>query len=230
MKRVKGFVFNSFVLDNRPDASGLGHLRDIFESRPYREETGFGFSKITMDTECISAVLLKKGNTYIQSYDEKTGELVKSAISVFTTLRFEIDVAREILTAYGGYSQLNSLRSVFRNIPELKFGSEPIEIRPADFRENLDVSSVGYQIKQLTVKSFNYQDAILGRFSGEVSDQLIGSKVLEDYGSNVVKVTFQLRTDGGDLLVQLHPQGNIKMLCEEDEFEYYLNYLKQLIF
>ncbi len=230
MKRVKSLVFNSFSLEMNDDFQSIEDILKVLQGYKYNDEVGFGFSELNSEFSCIQALMLKRNNTYIQEYDVALLKLVKKQISVFTSVKFEIDQQLRLLTVFGSCSQLNSLKMVFRNIPTLKFASDPITLNSDDFCERLKEQQLEFKITQLTIKSFNYNDGILGRFSGEVSNQTLATDLLKIYGSNVVKLTFQIRINQEVILLQLHPNGSVKLLCEEEDFDYYLNYLKQIIF
>lgn len=230
MKRVRSIIFSSFKIDSSESSKSTESTHKIFKDQPYSETSGFGFSRVQSVGKKLEAVLLKRNNTYVQEYDSEHEELIKRQIIVFSTLKFEIDAEIQLLTVYGGNSQLNTLRGVFRNLPQLIFSSDPVELMPENFCKKLKGSGIGFKIQQLTIKNFNYQDGMIGRFSGEISNQEIASDLLQEYASSVVKTTFQITIDEEIVLIQLLPNGSIKLLCEEDEFEYYLNFLKQLIF
>jgi len=230
MKRVKGLVFSSISFEYTTNVNSIGDVVDLLRQNSYNETTGFGFSSIILDNNQLVATLLKRNNTFIQEYDVNSSELVRRQISVFNTVRFEIDEELNLLTVFGASSQLNALKAVFRNIKELKFVSDPIIIDSDELCKRLKDQGLEPKVKQLTIRSFNYNNGVLGRFSGEVSSQNVAEELMKEYTNNIVKLTFQITINKEDILVQLHPNGSVKILCDEDDFEYYLNYLKQIIF
>ncbi len=229
MKRVRTITFSSFTLIGDGASPTLETLLELFRNEPFSDENGFGFSKIRIDSNKVTAVLLKRSNTYLQEYDLKNEELVKKQISFLSTLEFEIDLNLNLLIAYGGSAQLSSLRSVFRNMPVLKYTSDPLNMDHEVFYSKLQLAKMEFKVQQLTIKNFNFQDGMIGRFSGEISNQITAIELLKEYQGNVVKATFQLMIDQESTLIQILPNGCLKLLCEEDDFEYTLNYLKQLI-
>lgn len=230
MKRVRTITFNSFSLESDGESPALERLFELFRNKPFSDENGFGFSKIRVDSNKIAAVLLKRSNTYVQEYDSKKEEVVKKQISLFSTLEFEIDLDLSLLIAYGGSAQLSSLRSVFRNLPSLKYTSDPLNMDHEVLYSKMQLAKLEFKVQQLTIKNFNFQDGMIGRFSGEISNQMTATELLKEYQANVVKTTYQIMIDQESILVQILPNGCLKLLCEEDDFEYTLNYLKQLIF
>jgi hypothetical protein len=230
MKRVKGLVFSSILFEYTTNVNSIGDVVDLLRQNSYNETTGFGFSSIILDNNHLVATLLKRNNTFIQEYDVNSSQLVRRQISVFNTVKFEIDEELNLLTVFGASSQLNALKAIFRNIRELKFVSDPIIIDSDELCQRLKDEGLEPKVKQLTIRSFNYNNGVLGRFSGEVSSQNVAEELMKEYTNNIVKLTFQITINKENILVQLHPNGSVKILCDEDDFEYYLNYLKQIIF
>jgi hypothetical protein len=230
MKRVKGLVFSRILFEYTANVTSISNVVDLLGQNSYNEITGFGFSSISLNNHHLEATLLKRTNTFIQEYDVNTSELIKRQISVFSTVRFEIDEELKLLTIFGGSSQLNALMAVLRNIRELEFVSDPIIIDSDDLYQRLNEQGLEPKIKQLTIRNFNYNNGVLGRFSGEVSKQTVAEELMKEYTNNIVKLTFQVTINNEIILVQLHPNGSVKLLCDEGDFEYYLNYLKQIIF
>lgn len=230
MKRVRSIIFSSFEREQIGMSASLESIDKLFRGKPYTDDVGLGFSHVRSYEDKLEAILLKRANTYVQEYDNENKELIKKQISVYSSLKFEIDAKSRLLSVYGGNSQLISLRAAFRNLPQLIFSSDPFELKPETFCEKLKASEIDFKIRQLTIKNFNYKNGMIGRFSGEVSDQGMATDLLTEYASSIIKTTFQIAIDNEIVLIQLLPNGAIKVLCEEDEFEYYLNFLKQLIF
>jgi len=229
MKRVKSLVFNTFVLDDQQNLPDIDLLA-LFINEPYSEEKGAGFTKVDGDKERIEATFMKRNQTYIQEFDPVSQDLTKKQISVYTSVPFSIDPALKLLTVFGNQVQLNNIKAVLRNISGLKYSSETILPNAAGFKKVLVDKHVNFRIHQITIRQFNYDNGMVGRFSGEISKQSTASELLEQYSTGIVKITFSISVDEQELLVQILPNGNIKFLCEEEDFDYYLDFLKQLIF
>ncbi|WP_316851588.1 hypothetical protein [Pedobacter agri] len=228
MKRVKSLVFNRFVLDENQHQST--DLLTMFSEASYSEENGMGFTRSRAEGSSVEATLLKRSFTAVQEFDPVNQELIKKQIPIFSAVSFSINSEMNLLTVYGGQSQLNLVRMMLRNIPGLKYSAEPISLHASTFAELLSEKGIQANIHQLTIRQFNYENGMVGRFSGEVTKQSTAQELLEHYGSAVVKVVFILKIEKEELLVQILPNGNLKVLCEEDDFDYYLAYLKQIIF
>ncbi|MEE1944784.1 hypothetical protein VRU48_06680 [Pedobacter sp. KR3-3] len=228
MKRVKSLVYNKFVLDINEH-----HPVDLFallSEAKYTDENGMGFTRVTGDSTYVEATLLKRSFTYIQEFDPIESDLVRKQIAVFSSVNFSINSMLRLLTVYGGQIQLNMVRTMLRNVQGLKYNAEPILLNAREFNETLIDKKVNSSIRQLTIRRFNYENGMIGRFSGEVVKQSTARELLEHYKSSVVKVVFGVLIEQEELLVQILPNGNVKLLCDEDDFEYYLDYLKQIIF
>lgn len=229
MKRVKSLVFNTFTLDDNLGATDI-NLVALLTNELYREKKGAGFTKIQGDRTQADAVLLKRNLTYIQEFDPISQELIRKQIAVYTSVKFAIDLSLGLLTVFGNQTQLNSVRTMLRNVAGLSYSSEPISLNAAGFNRVLMDKGINSRIHQITIRQFNYDNGMVGRFSGDITKQSTAAELLERYGTGIVKIAFIISVEEQELLVQILSNGNIKFLCEEEDFDYYLDYLKQIIF
>ena len=229
MKRVKSLVFNTFTLDDQLGATDVD-LVALLNNELYAEEKGAGFTKIRGDRMQAEAVLMKRNLTYIQEFDPLSQELVRKQIAVYTSVKFAIDLSLGLLTVFGNQTQLNSVRAMLRNVAGLSYSSEPISLNASGFNKILMDKEINSKIHQITIRQFNYDNGMVGRFSGDITKQSTAAELLERYGTGIVKIAFIISVEEQELLVQILSNGNIKFLCEEEDFDYYLDYLKQIIF
>ncbi|RZJ87501.1 MAG: hypothetical protein EOO20_15930 [Chryseobacterium sp.] len=229
MKRVKSLVFNTFNLDDQKEVVNID-LTALLAAERYEEEKGVGFTKIQGDRTQAEAVLMKRNLTYIQEFDSLSQELIRKQIAVYTSVKFAIDLSLGLLTVFGNQTQLNSVRTMLRNVAGLSYSSEPISLNAAGFNKILMDKGINSRIHQITIRQFNYDNGMVGRFGGDITKQSTAAELLEQYGTGIVKIAFILSVEEQELLVQILSNGNIKFLCEEEDFDYYLDYLKQIIF
>lgn len=228
MKRVKSLVFNTFLLDN--DGYQPADLIELFKAERYSDEKGIGLTNVSGDASLIQGTMLKRTLTNIQEFDPIEQNLVKKQIPVFNSVSFSINLNMNLLTVFGGQSQLNLIRTMLRDILGFKYSVEPIALTPIEFSKTLEKKHIDSRIHQLTIRRFNFENGMVGRFSGDITKQSVAKELLDIYGSAVVKVVFVVTLEQDELLVQILPNGNVKWLCEEEDFEYYLEYFKQIIF
>jgi hypothetical protein len=231
MKKVKSLVFNTFIVEGEDGVDMSQSTVDSLISTPYTEELGYGFSQIMLEENVLTAVLLKRTPTFIQDYDDNIKELTRKQINLFSSVKFTIDFVNNLITVQGGSTQMNVIKSVFRSVLNFNYQSDPIIFNATSFYERLYEKGISTKIQQITVKGFIYNNGMVGRYSGEVISQSVGAEIIKLYNSNIVKISFKIDLPDNDFLIlQVFPNGSIKFLTEESEFEYYLQYVKTLIF
>ena len=230
MRRVKSIIFNRFSIKTA-FLEKAQFLADNLSRHLYSDEVGFGFNEVTIDTNTLSANLLKRTPTFIQDYNEQSNELVKKQIFLFVSIHFRINLDQNIIIVEGGITQMNVLKSAFRNIFDFEYQIEPINLSAHIFLEKLAKLQIRSSIQQITIKGFNYNNGIVGRFAGEITKQEIGKEIVDLYKSDIVKISFNIKTDMDELLIlQVYPNGNIKFVSDNDEYLFFLDYIKTIIF
>jgi len=231
MKRVKSLVFNS--LNFRPTDKKIGSedIANVITSRKYTEETGFGFSHVEVSENILTAKILKRTPTYIQDYNIESQEIVRKQIFLFSDIQFSIDFNYYILYVVGGVSQLNYIKSILKNILEVEYESQPIDINASKFYQILVEKHIPSSIEQITINKFNYNNGFVGRFAGQVTLQSVGAELVSEYRNDIIKISFKIEVEGEeDLLIQVFQNGSIKLLVEESDFEFFISFIKTIIF
>jgi len=224
-------VFNGFRSSVADKGVDVEQFFELVTANPYNEDTGFGFYNIGMEDGKVNAKLLKRSNSYVNEVDTQTFETSRKQIAVFTSVSFDLDFNLDLITVYGSQTQLNLLKSAFRNLNDFTFEANVPNLSLTDFSVLLERHKVKFSIDQITIKNFNYKDGMVGRFSGEINKQSLVNEIIGQYDKDIIKATFVLTISQKEkIILQLLPSGNLKILCEEDEVDYYINFLKQLIF
>ena len=230
MKRVKNVIFNKFSIDLE-DSISSQTVEQHLSKHVYTDKAGFGFNSIIESDNEISASLLKRSPTYVQDYNAVTNEIEKKQIFLFISISFNINFEQKILTVYGSLSNLNILKSVFRNIFDFNYQIELISLNLYSFTEKLYKKDTKYTLQQISIKGFNYDNGMIGRFTGDVTKQSTGLEIINNYKLDIVKITFSIEIDNEDSIkIQVFPNGSIKFVSDEDNYIFYLNYIKTLIF
>jgi len=90
--------------------------------------------------------------------------------------------------------------------------------------------SIKLLVSQMTIKAFNYKNGLIGRFSGSIINQKVAQELIQDYKSEIVKLTFNIILNNSkELVLQVHPNGTIKFLSDDDQYLGFLNFIKNII-
>jgi len=175
--------------------------------------------------------VVKRSATFINDYDNELNEFVRKQIYVFSDFQFCLDFKLNIVYVYGGISHINYVKYILRNVIKTSFNLVPIELTAYSFYEMLLEKEISNKIENITISHFNYQNELVGRFSGIVINQAAGLNLLETYKTDIVKVSFLIQVSETEQFI-LHalPNGALKFLSNSDDVEFLTDYLKNIIF
>ncbi|MDB5287331.1 MAG: hypothetical protein JWR05_2280 [Mucilaginibacter sp.] len=229
MKRVKSLVFHKINFLNLESPKTT--LLETMLSINFEENLGYGFTSVDFSENVLSARVIKRTSTFINDYDNSTNEFLRKQIFVFSEFQFFIDFDYNLLYVLGGQSQMNFIKTVLRNTLQMEYQIDEVNLNASQFYELVIEKNIDVQIEQIIINRFNYNNSMVGRFSGHVTNQLIGSELIGSYKSDIVKISFCVKlNDNEQFTLQVLPNGSIKFLSEIDEFDFILDYLKQIIF
>lgn len=231
MKRVKSLVFNTFNFKSNSKENDISFFAKSIFDIPFDESHGYGFSDVEVEGNILTAKVLKRTSTFIQDYDESVKEIVKKQVYIFSDIQFSIDFEYSVLYVIGGTSQMNNVKSIFRKAFDFDYDLNQIELSPFGFYDLLKEKNVDFNIEQIIINRFNYNNGIVGRLNGHITDQTVGADLISEYKNDVIKISFGISIDDDDQLVmQVLPNASLKLLAEESNLDYYLTYIKSLIF
>ena len=228
MKRVKSLTFNRFTIKNL--AESHRELAERLSQLNFSEEVGFGFKDVHLSDDLISAKILNRNSTYIFDYNPISKEIEKKQIFIYSDISFFIDIKINVLYVLGSLSQVNTLKTIFRNAFGHDYHIEALELDAYGFYTLLSKSSIEIIVEQITINRFNYENGVVGRFSGHVTNQATADNLVHQYKSDIIKLSFKIPSEKDFIVVQAIQNGVIKILTDDENFEFFLDYLKQLIF
>ncbi|SMD16232.1 hypothetical protein [Pedobacter nyackensis] len=229
MKRVKSLVFNSLSFDD-PEAF-KDHLVAIITNFGFNEKLGYGLSLSDLSDNVLTVKVVKRTSTFINDFDSSENQFVRKQIYIFSDFVFSIDLNFNILYVIGGISHMNCVKYLFRTILSTEYELNPVNLNVSTFYKLLVGQNVSNKIDHITINHFNFNNELVGRFSGLVMNNTIGPELIESYKSDIVKLSFLIQINENEsFTLQIFPNGVLKFLSETDDFDFILDYLKQLIF
>ena len=231
MKRVKSLFINTFSIKDDNIAVKSKPVSEAFDLHPYNDDVGYGFTNFGLSYNILSASFLRRIPSYIQDYDENNKTLVKRNIFIFSSISFSIDFEMNLILVEGGAAQMNSLKSIFRNVFNFSYDIDTVGISPTMLYQKIQGNSTKFLVNHLTIRAFNFNNGIVGRFSGEVIKQTVIPEIMELYQSEITKISFNIAIENDEwLTLQAFPNGSLKFLSSQEDLSYYISYIKTLIF
>lgn len=229
MKRVRSLVFQTLSMDDIVEFRK--HLSVLIQGFRFNNQLGYGLTLIEEDGDLFTIKVIKRTPTFINDYDELANEFIKKQIFVFTEFRFVIDFKLNLIYVLGGLAHLNYVKYVFRELSSRPYEINHIDITALSTYKLLKERKFDARIEHLTISKFNFNNQMIGRFSGSMLKQDIALELLEQYKSDIVKASFSIKLEGLDnYTLQVLPNSVLKFLCNEDEIELITDHLKKIIF
>ncbi|HWW41721.1 hypothetical protein [Pedobacter sp.] len=229
MKRVKSLVFHTLFVSGTDNFSE--YLINIISNFGFDDKIGFGLSLTDFSYNVITIKVIKRTSTFINDFDSTQSQFERKQIFVFTEFSFSIDLDLNILYVVGGVSHMNCVKYLFRTILTQEYDLQPVNLNGSAFYKLLLEKNINTTIDHITINHFNFNNELVGRFSGSVMNKTIGPELVEAYKSDIVKLSFLIRINENEsFTLQIFPNGALKFLSDTDEFDFILDFLKQLIF
>ncbi|MDT3401222.1 hypothetical protein [Mucilaginibacter terrae] len=229
MKRVKSLVFHSISFP-APD-SFKNHFIDIISDFGFNEQIGYGLSFIETSTDALTVKAIKRTASFINDFDINQNQFSRRQINVYSDFIFSIDFELGILCVLGGITQLNYVKYLFRTIISEDYELAPVDLSISAFYKILAQKQINAKIDHITINHFNYKNELVGRFAGTVLNYSIASELIESYKSDIVKLSFLIKINEREsFTLQIFPNGVLKFLSEEENYDLILDFIKQIIF
>jgi len=229
MKRVRSLVFQT--INPSDNVLAQQEFLDVISNFRFNENLGFGLSLKESSEDSLIVNVVKRTATFINDYDDELKEFVRKQIFVFSDFQFCVDFNLNVIYVFGGLSHINYVKYILRNVLETNFNLIPVELNAHSFYHILLDKKIDTKIDHITINHFNFQNELVGRFSGSVLNQSVASSLLEMYKSDIVKISFLIRiSDNEQFIIHAFPNGALKFLSAAEDVEYLTDYLKKIIF
>ena len=220
MKKRINIIFSHF---DYPKTLSVNDVVNVFKTLPYNEDIGFGYTDVEINSGIVYATLIKRSITTLLEYDLKNKDFIKKEIPVFEEISFGMDFEKLFLYTYGLTSNHNKIKSALRNTFEVPFTYTSVDTSN-EFRNVLN-----YKIEEIVIQRFTYNDGATGKYTAKITKQSIGEKLLNEYLSDIVKVSISIfEQDEFQLVISTNASISIK--CNENDFYSILENIKNKIY
>jgi hypothetical protein len=213
------------------DKGSIVDFRRRFLEMQYSDEQGFGFRKVSLSSNYLSAILLRRIPTFISQYDAKTGQLIEREIFLYSEIEFGLDGEFQLLEVYGAAKHASRVRAALRLVlqPESRLFS--VNLAPAEVIPCLAQSFVRISVDKLTVDNFQHSDGIIGRYEMRLKFADLATDIIERYSHDVTRATISVASpDLGDFDIDVSNNGRLTVKCQEEQFADVFAHLKSVLF
>lgn len=229
MKRVKSLVFHTLVFSDTEKFRN--HLISTIRDFGFNERLGYGLRIVDCSDDILNVHVVKRTSTFINDFDNLENNFTRKQIFVFSEFFFFIDFNIGVLCVLGGMTQVNCVKYLFRTIIIDGYEMIPVDLTVSKLYKLIADKRVNAKIDHLTINHFNFNNELIGRFSGTVLNNTIGPSLVESYKSDIVKLSFLMQINENEsFTLQVFPNGVLKFLSDTEDSDFIIDYLKQLIF
>lgn len=226
MKKRINIIFSHF---DYPKTLSVNDIVNVFKTLPYNEDIGFGYTDVEINSGIIYATLIKRSITTLLEYDLKNKDFIKKEIPVFEEISFGMDFEKLFLYTYGVTSNHNKIKSALRNTFEMPFTYTNVDTSPINIMNKIISNVLNYKIEEVVIQRFTYNNGATGKYTAKITKQSIGEKLLNEYLSDIVKVSISIfEQDEFQLVISTNASISIK--CNENDFYSILENIKNKIY
>ncbi len=196
---------------------------------PYSDESGWGYADVIRNNNTVYATLQKLLPINYNIWNPELHQIEQQLIKIIKEIRFEIDFDRGLLLVAGTNTQLNYVKQSFRQIFWNEFVYESINLIPIDYIKILRKSDLLISIDEITIKDFQYEGCLIGRYTAKPINQLdIAEKLIEN-SKNIVHVKVKTLFDDDECILSINNNNVMILESSESAKEKFLQYIKSNI-
>jgi len=216
-------VINKLKVNSKKDTA---FYASEMMAHPYSEEEGWGYSDVLRVDNTISAMLQKRVSASYIVWNEELQQVEKQNFQVVTEVRFEMDFQYGLLVAEGTNTQLNRVKQSFRQIFWNEFVYEEISLMPADYIKILSASKMLVSISEITIKDFQYEGCLIGRYAAKPTIQLDVLEKVGENAKNIMRVKLMVSIKDKEYLLTVSNRNVLTLDFSDDAKEDFVSYLK----
>ncbi len=196
---------------------------------PYTDENGWGYADVIRNNNILYATLQKLIPTKYYVWNSDLQQIEQQIVKIIKEIRFEIDFDHGLLLVDGTNTQLNHILQSFRQIFWNEFIYEPIKLLPIDYIKILKCFGLLISIDEITIKDFQYDGCLIGRYTAKPINQLgIVEKLIEN-SKNIVRVKVKFLIDEDDCILSVNNSNVMILESSEIAESKFVNYIKDNI-
>ena len=196
---------------------------------PYSDESGWGYADVIRNNNTVYATLQKLLPINYNIWNPELHQIEQQLIKIIKEIRFEIDFDRGLLLVDGTNTQLNYVKQSFRQIFWNEFVYESINLIPVDYIKILRKSDLLISIDEITIKDFQYEGCLIGRYTAKPINQLDIVEKLIDNSKNIIHVKVKTLFDDDECILSVNNNNVMILESSESAKEKFLQFIKSNI-
>lgn len=196
---------------------------------PYSEDEGWGYSDVQRVDKTVYAILQKRVATYYSVWNEVIQKVERQCFQIVTETPFEIDFQQGLLIAEGTNTQLNRVKQSFRQVFWNEFVYEDLMFLPFDYIRILKESNMLASVDEMTIKDFQYEGCLLGRYTAKLTSQYDFLSKICDHAKNIIRVKLEVNVNDEKANLTVNNRSMLVLDSSEDAKNLFMCYLKSIL-
>ncbi len=226
MSKRFNFAINKLSLDGLSTKK----LNMLLNDAPYSDDSGVGILESNSESNVVSSLLLKRLPTFIDAYNQATGELEKSQIFVFKEVVFYVDIKYSLVYSMGNSTSLSYVRSLLKSIlGEVSFTAT--DISPYKVFNKFLEEEVQATVEEVCINEYNLNNRAIGKFTAKILDAEIAGELVDLYKEDVVRIVFNIQEEyGNSFTLFIHNNNALSITCDPDDVSSNFETIKSILF
>ncbi|MCP3895775.1 MAG: hypothetical protein GY706_14275 [Bacteroides sp.] len=205
-------------------------LSQILSKIPYDDSTGIGFTKVELIEDVLEVLLLKRVPTSIRTYNTTTESFEDNDIFIFEEIDFYIDIKNNFIYTFGSAAKLNKAKNTLKAFVSNQITYENIDLSIDKALTRIELENWQYDIKEITIKKFVFEEGASGKFVAKIHDQPVGRKLIEEYISDIPKVILNISSEEfDDFELSIGTSNSLSIKCVDEDTLIFIESIKKVI-
>lgn len=231
MKLKKTILFNKISISKSLSAEQIEKALAIGR---YSDDKGIGFTSIETEENELTLRILIKTPSAINSYDNENGTFEEQVIYIYSEVEVYWDVRAGLIYTTFPNKYFSKVKNLISDSLPKQIILEDIEFQGVKFISKLkEEGTYNVFITDLLIHNFVYKNEARGRFYAHTDDYKLGEELLNEYSSDIAKITLLLepvkKQECEKFKMCISSRNSLHIETEENAFFMILSYLKHQI-
>lgn len=188
----------------------LRAVADTLGRQSYDADRSRGFDIQKVESDRLSAHLLRSETVDVQQYDEATGELTDAAVETVAQIPFRLDFDRGLLEVFSNGRDTSRVLDALEDAVELQNAPRHAELDLAEVYQTLQEGEFDVSVTGLQVRNVSVDEHTSGSYRLSVADDAQAESHLAEYAGDVAYLGTTVAGPEGPVAVGFYDSGSIR--------------------
>jgi hypothetical protein len=188
----------------------LRAVADTLGRQSYDADQSRGFDIQKVESDRLSAHLLRSETVDVQQYDEASGELTDAAVETVAQIPFRLDFDRGLLEVFSNGRDASHLLDALEDAVELQSAPRHAELNLAAVYQTLQEGEFDVSVTGLQVRNVAVDEHTSGNYRLSVADDAQAASYVTEYAGDIAYLGTTVAGPDGSVSMGFYDSGSIR--------------------